>query len=111
MGHPVICCISSAPPNPASHLRSADASFQRLWGRYSQDSGRVELLAEGQEACVPTGGDPSGLYPISLLDPEAAFAVADLRYLEPLSTWLQVSGWWRGVAGGRRCYRCPAALR
>lgn len=46
-------------------LRSADASFQRLWGRYSRQSGRVELLAEGDEACVPSGGDPSGLYPIT----------------------------------------------
>lgn len=65
---------------------------------------------------MPAGGDPSGLYPISVLDPEAAFAVSDLRYLEPLATWLQASGWRRGrrpplpplPPSAKRCMPCRA---
>ena len=38
----------------------------QLWGKYSSKSGRVELLAPGQEVCVPQGQDPSGLFAISV---------------------------------------------
>ncbi|KAL4421547.1 hypothetical protein ABPG75_010838 [Micractinium tetrahymenae] len=79
------------------NLRNADASYKQLWGRYDKKAGRVELLAEGLEACVPRGPDDSGLYAISVLDPEAGGLVPPLHYFEPFIAYLQARGYTPGL--------------
>ncbi|KAL4449555.1 hypothetical protein ABPG77_007199 [Micractinium sp. CCAP 211/92] len=79
------------------NLRSADASYKQLWGKYSRQSSRVELLLEGLEACVPRGPDDSGLYPISVLDPEAGGLVPPLHYFQPFVSHLQDRGYTPGL--------------
>lgn len=46
-------------------LASSDVNYKRLRGRYSAETGRVELLTPGFEVAIPQGQDASGLYAIS----------------------------------------------
>ncbi|KAI3429659.1 hypothetical protein D9Q98_005744 [Chlorella vulgaris] len=75
----------------------ADEVYRKLWGRYEHSSGRVQLLTPDMEVCVPEGGDDSGLFAVSVLDPDVGFAVKAVHYYEPLITFLQTQGYTQGT--------------
>ena len=67
-----LCMAERAPKQLALLTLSAELTSTlrpppclQLWGKYSKDSGQVELLTPGKEVCIPQGQDASGLYPIS----------------------------------------------
>lgn len=80
-------------------LYEADARYQKLWGTYNPKSGLMESFEGGEEVLVPTGGDASGLYSISILDPDVSYGLPVIHYFDTMIDYLTVSlvGWWDGV--------------
>lgn len=50
------------------------------------------------QVVVPQGSDDSGLFPIGVLDPEAAFAVRGVHYFDAFISYLEVR--WRHCTAG-----------
>uniref|UniRef100_A0A1D1ZWS1 Lecithin-cholesterol acyltransferase-like 4 n=1 Tax=Auxenochlorella protothecoides TaxID=3075 RepID=A0A1D1ZWS1_AUXPR len=70
-------------------LSGADLRYQKLWGTYDRSSGRVEgLSSDSEEVLVPTNGDASGLYPISILDPDVQYGLPVVHYFDTFVEYL-----------------------
>lgn len=61
------------------------------------------LSSDSEEVLVPTNGDASGLYPISILDPDVQYGLPVVHYFDTFVEYLTVSSLTREaqVGGGR----------